>query len=234
MNIEKIKNKTFAHRGIHNNLNIPENSTRAFQKAVERNIPIELDIHILKDNTLVVFHDDNLKRMTKIDACIKNYTYKELKKIRLLNTNYTIPTLQEILKLVDGKVLLNIELKNDGKINDICHILSKELDNYKGDFIIQSFYPKIIRWFKINKPNYIRGLLITKNEKNKLLNYLSTTKILFKYCSPNFLSVSKKIVKNKKIQTYRKQIPILTWTIKSDKEIEKYKNDTDGFIRNIK
>ena len=52
MNIKDLKNKVIAHRGIHNNKTVPENSIKAFEKAIKRKIPIELDVHILKDNTL--------------------------------------------------------------------------------------------------------------------------------------------------------------------------------------
>jgi glycerophosphoryl diester phosphodiesterase len=44
-----LKNITFAHRGIHNNSYIPENSLKAFKRAIDKNIPIEIDVHILKD-----------------------------------------------------------------------------------------------------------------------------------------------------------------------------------------
>jgi len=233
MKIDKIKKQLFAHRGIHNNIDIPENSIPAFKKAISKNIPIELDIHILKDNTLVVFHDDNLKRMTKIDKNIRDYTYPELEKITLLNTKYKIPTLKEVLKLVDGKVLLLIELKNDHRVNTMCEELCKQLDNYKGEFIIQSFYPNIINWFKKNKPEYIRGLLIMKNYKNKFVRLLFKTNILINYCSPDFLSVSKKLLETPRIKKIRsKGTPILTWTIKDKKEISKLKDEADSLISN--
>ena len=53
-------NKIIAHRGIFNNLNIPENSIKSFKKALRLGYPIELDVHLTKDNILVVFHDHNL------------------------------------------------------------------------------------------------------------------------------------------------------------------------------
>ena len=62
-----------AHRGYHDiKIGIPENSMLAFKRAIENNLIIELDVHVLKDGTVVVFHDDNLKRMTGIDKDIKN------------------------------------------------------------------------------------------------------------------------------------------------------------------
>lgn len=232
MLIEEFKNKMFAHRGIYNNITVPENSIKAFKKAIDRDIPIELDVHILKDNTLVVFHDDNLKRMTGIDKDIKDMTYDELKELTLLDTKYKIPTLKEVLDLIKGKVLLIIELKDDKRIKDLCSELIKMLDNYKGKFIIQSFYPNIIRWFKKNKPDYVRGLLISNKYPNKLFKLLSQSRLLLKYTSPNFLSVSKKILSLDKIQKLRKKgMPILSWTIKED-ELNKIKSKADSIIYN--
>jgi len=57
----KLDNLLFAHRGVHNNVDIPENSIKAFKYAIENNLNIELDVQLTKDNTLVVFHDENLK-----------------------------------------------------------------------------------------------------------------------------------------------------------------------------
>ena len=94
--------KTIAHRGIHNNIDIPENSLLAFKKAKELNIPIELDIQITKDNRLIVFHDYSLNRMTNIDKKIKDCTYQELSRINLLKTNEKIPLLKDVLKLING------------------------------------------------------------------------------------------------------------------------------------
>ena len=64
--ISFLKGRLIAHRGCHDiEKNVPENSMLAFDKAVENNYIIELDVHILKDGNIVVFHDDNLKRMKK-------------------------------------------------------------------------------------------------------------------------------------------------------------------------
>ena len=69
-----------AHRGMHDiKEGIPENSMIAFEKAIQNNYIIELDVHILKDGNVVVFHDDNLKRLTNMDVMIKDMNYNELK-----------------------------------------------------------------------------------------------------------------------------------------------------------
>ena len=101
-----------AHRGLHNNDTIPENSLKAFQKCIDKNIPIELDVRVTKDKQIVVFHDDKLSRMTEIDGYVNNIDYADLLSARLLKTNEKIPLFSEVLELVNGKVPILIEVKN--------------------------------------------------------------------------------------------------------------------------
>ena len=231
--IKMLYNSIIVHRGIYDNQKTFENSLNSFEKSLEYNFNIELDIHLLKDNTIVVFHDDNLKRMIGINKQINTYTYDELNKFFLNNAKYKVPTLQEVLKLVDGKVLLDIEIKNDYNYKQTCIELVKILDQYKGKFILKSFYPKYINWFYKNKPNYIRGILINnkiyKKYKNIIIPFIKT------YCNPNFYAVQDIIIKEKKIQNLRKKnIPVLVWTIKDTKIIDEIKEYTDGIIFDFK
>lgn len=235
MNKNYLKEIIIVHRGIHDNKKVPENSIKAFELALNKNLPIELDIHLLKDNTIVVFHDNNLFRMTRVNKKIKDLTYKELLKYSLINSTYSIPTLDEVLNLVNGKVLLDIEIKNDDRVKDMCNILSNKLDNYQGKFIIKSFYPNIIHWFKVNRPDYIRGILLPIIYKNKSISLLKIKKINLSYTAPNFLAVNKNIIKkNFVIKQRKKGMQIIAWTIKDDKERAALKDYTDGFIVNIK
>ena len=97
----------YAHRGLFdNNSDAPENSLAAFQKAVDAGYGIELDVQLSKDNKLVVFHDATLKRMCGVDGKVWEYTLAELKQFKLANSNETIPTFEEFLEVVDGKVPL--------------------------------------------------------------------------------------------------------------------------------
>ena len=228
MNLDFLKNNLIAHRGLHSDI-IPENSIRAFKEAIKHNYIIELDVHLLKDNTVVVFHDDNLKRMTGIDKKIIDFDYEELKEIKLLNTNYNIPTLKEVLDLVDGKVALIIELKYDRKVGLLENELVKLLDNYNGLFCVKSFNPFIVRWFKKHRKNYIRGLLVPY-KTNNLKEYILKRMYLIHLCSPHFLSCNYNLFNDKKIIKYHKKIPVLLWTIKTNKNYLKYKDRYDNLI----
>ena len=227
-NIDFITNHYIAHRGLHND-KIPENTIPAFKEAIKNNYPIELDVHLLKDKEIVVFHDNNLKRILSIDKDIKDYTYKELSKLKI-NNKYHIPTLREVLGLVDGKVPLIIELKYDNKVGLLEEELVKQLDNYKGEFSIQSFNPFIVRWFKKNRKNYIRGLLISS--KKKLRVRFARSKLSLFLTKPDYLAISKKLSK-KKLSKYSKY-PIIIWTINNKKVYEKYKDKYNLIIENIK
>ena len=222
-----FKDTIFAHRGIHNNLDIPENSLPAFTKALDNNINIELDLHLTKDNVLVVFHDHNLERMTGISKNIQNCTYDEIKNLKLLNKECNIPKFSEILKLVNGKVLLNIEIKDTKKINLICKKVLNELNNYNHEIIIQSFNPKIIRKIKILNKNIKTGLLIKENYYNNFFGG-----ILIKYSKCNFLSISKKFIRKYGVNNLLKKYPILIWTIKQKEELKKYNKLQCGYICN--
>lgn len=232
MDLEKYK--YIAHRGLHNEkYNILENTLEAFENAINNNYAIELDVQLTKDNKLVVFHDYNIKRMTNKEAYIKDLTLSELKKIKLKESLSTIPTLDEVLSLVDGKVALLIEIKNEGKSGKLEKVLEDTLNKYKGMVILESFNPFVVRYFK-KKTKYMCGLLATKTYtslKGKILglfiNFFISTNILkadfIAYDFSDFDNkVSKKIIKSK--------LPLLLWTIDNIEDAKKALQIGDGII----
>ena len=210
-NLDFLKDKKIAHRGLFDNVKVPENSVEAFLNAIKNNYIIELDLHLTNDNKVVVFHDDNLKRMTVINKKIKDVNYDEIKDIKLLNTNSKIPLFADVLKLVNGRVPLIIELKTDNRIGKLENEVVKLLDNYNGLFVIKSFNPFIVNWFRIHRSNYIRGLLINK-KLNDIMKY-----IYIFICKPDFLSCHYAILKNKIIRKYKNNNIVLGWGITNQK-----------------
>ena len=215
-----LKNKIIAHRGIHDNEKVVENTLTSFSNAIKKGYAIEFDIHLLKDNEIVVFHDDNLKRLTGIDKPIKDCTYEELSNYKLLNTNQTIPKLSEVIDLVNNKVPMIIELKYDRKVGELEKELVKYLDNYNGEFAVKSFSPLIVRWFKTHRKNYIRGLLVPRNSK-KIKNKIMSHMLLKPLCKPDFLSVDFR--RNNEKLLKKSNIPIIVWTVKNKKTFDKCK-----------
>lgn len=216
----EINSKIIAHRGIFDNIKIPENSIKAFQKAIDKNIPIELDVQLTKDNVLVVFHDHTLDRMTSQKGILQEKTYEEISKYNLLDTNLKIPKFEEVLKLVKNKVLLDIEIKDTKRISKTCDVLLNLLDGY-SNFIIKSFNPKIIRYIKKKNKNIEVGLLIPKKyECNFLFNAVLKSKFMFWFAKPDFIAIHRSLVSLKKYQKLAKKYPIMIWTIKDQQDVD--------------
>ena len=180
---------------------------------------IELDVHLTKDNVIVVYHDNNLKRLTGVDKEIDLCTYEEITSI------IDVPTLKEVLDLVKGKVAIIVEIKFNMKYGRLESEVSKLLDNYNGKFAVQSFNPFSILWFNINRKNYIKGYLINGNYLSKF--------ILNKLLRPDFVAVNVKGLDENKIIKIRKKYLVIGYTIKNNLEYNKYYDYADNFICDI-
>lgn len=223
-----------AHRGYHNiEKGIPENSMLAFKEAIKKGFVIELDVHLLKDGNVVVFHDDNLNRMTGFDKEIKLMDYKEISYLRLKETNHKIPLLEEVLKLVDGKVPIIIELKYDVKCGLLEERVAKILKNYKGKYAVKGFNPFSIYYFRKKHPEIIRGQLVSNfnNERMSKIKKFFLKNMLFNVLSkPDFISCDVRTLPNKKISKLRKSKIILGWTVRSKDELNKFEKHCDNII----
>jgi len=182
----KDKDLIIIHRGRYS-YNYPENSIPAFIETIKNNKMIELDVHIIKDNTVIVFHDDNLKRMCKNNSNVKDLTYKEICEFRLVNSNYGIPTFKEVLNLVNGKVPLDIELKYDVLDGSLEKEVIKLLKDYNGKFILKSFHPSIVKNLKKLRKKYNLDCKIGLLVKNSSVLFLSLI-----VANPDFVSYNYK------------------------------------------
>ncbi len=178
-----------AHRGLHDIAKgIPENSLAAFKAAIEQGFAIENDIHLTKDGQVVVFHDNDMKRMCSLDRKIKDMTLEEIKKLRLLNTSFTVPTLKECLEVIDGKVPLLIEFKYDGNSKALCEKANEILSEYKGKYFVQSFYPQNLYWYRRHRKDICRGQLSCSFKGEAFYKKISGC-LLFNFISrPDFVS----------------------------------------------
>ncbi len=233
-NFDFLTSNLIVHRGMYNiNKGIPENSLKAFEMAIENNHIIELDLHLLKDNSVVVFHDDNLERMTGMDKNIKDCTYDEIKDLNLNSTKYHIPLLKKVLELVDGKVPLVIEFKYDVRPGLLEKEAMKFLQKYNGEFVVKSFSPLSVNWFKKNYPDIIRGQLVSSYEKVELNGFLKLLlrNMFFNFITkPDFISYNIKALPNRKVSKFRERKPVLGWVIRNKDDMNKAKKYCDNFI----
>lgn len=227
-----LKERMIAHRGLHDK-NIPENTISSFKKAINNNYIIELDVHVLKDNKVVVFHDDNLIRACNINKKIKDMTYDELKNLKLFNTIEHIPLLEDVLKMVNGRVPIIIELKTDVRVPKLENEVLKILKNYHGVFAIQSFNPLSIYYIKKKNPDIIIGQLVSdfKNNKMNFIKKFILKKMIFNILiHPDFISCNLNYLSSNKIKKLCKNKIILGWTVRNINQYEDYKELCDNVI----
>lgn len=231
--LEFLSRDLIAHRGYHNNKKgIPENSVLAFKKAIDNNYLIELDVRLTKDQKLVVFHDDNLKRVCGVNKKVKDLTYKELLKYNLFDTTLKVPLFSDVIKLVNGRVPILIETKYHNRYGVLEKILINELSNYKGLYAIQSFYPMTLLWLKRNTKDIPIGLLSSnfKNDLNLLKSIIGKTLILDLFFKTDFISYDVKGLPNNYLSYKRNKKKIVIWTIKNKKDYDLARQYTDSLI----
>lgn len=224
--ISWIKETPIAHRGVHTK-DIPENSLSAFENALKNNYAIELDVQFTKDKEVVVFHDENLKRITNDTRNIEDVNYDELKNLRLGNTNEIIPTLEEVLELVDSKVAILIEIKDCKDYIELSEKTYEILKGYEGNYAIQSFNPFILEWYKNNASEVVRGQLSgTFTEGSESLNsfekFVLKNMLLNFKSKPNYIGYELEGIPKSKLESLRKKgVPIIVWTVKNKEDMEK-------------
>jgi glycerophosphoryl diester phosphodiesterase len=159
---QRWRNERFAHRGLHDiKRGLVENTLPAFAAARDAGFGMELDICFSKDMELVVFHDSDLLRLAGDARRVRQLTLEELKAIPLAGIDSArIPTLREVLDLVDGKTPLLIELKSGPDNARLCQALMDMLADYRGEYIVESFNPLIVAWFRFHAPQVVRGQLV--------------------------------------------------------------------------
>lgn len=191
---EPFKNRNFAHRGLHKrDKSIPENSIAAFERAARYGYGMELDVQLSKDGEVVVFHDDTLDRVCGVHARVDEKTFAELRGLSLCGTKETIPLFSEVLKTIRGRGALIVELKNGKHNRELCEKTYALLRRYSGDYCIESFNPFIVRWFKLNAPEVMRGQLATppadyKGEVSPLSGFLLGNVLLNFLGRPQFIA----------------------------------------------
>ena len=133
------------HRCI-SNKNVREHSKEAILNCIEKDKIPEIDVVMYKGN-IICYHSDKISSKLGQEASIAE-------KLRIENSLL----FKDMLKLIDGKAPIVIDIKDHHLKNRNLEImLVKELENYKGEYCIQSYNPLVLRWFLKKYPNIIRG-----------------------------------------------------------------------------
>lgn len=199
------------HRGYHNERDT-ENGLKAFQNAIDHHTAFELDVHLTKDNRLVVIHDSETKRVTGKDGIIEEMTLEEIKNGYRLLDGEEIPTLEEVLDLTNEQVPIVVELKayqnNNRKLAKQAQIELSKIKDPKNILII-SFDPRALLFMG---KRFIRQLLVAHDNKHEF-----TFRFAFLF---EGVDLDMKFLKEEKYQNYQKKHVVNCWTIETIEQFE--------------
>lgn len=229
-----FKGLLVAHRGLFTPKvqTVPENSLAAFKAAIEKGYGIETDLRFTKDKEIVLFHDNDLKRMCGCETKVSALTLEELEAFTLAESGERIPTFKEFLKLVDGKVPLILEYKADyGEEAELCAAANQLLKEYKGLYCVESFNPKAMAWYKKHRKDICRGQLAMPPKKRGIIDILAGSFMLNFYSRPDFAAFDMRSPKNFffKLQRCLGAMPV-GWTITSKEQLAEMEGLCDSNI----
>lgn len=212
--------RPIAHRGYHDaSHGRPENSLAAFDAAVAAHYAIECDLHASADGVPFVFHDLYLERLTGDPRCIRELSASEIRGLRLAGTTERIPTLDELLVLVEGQVPLIIELKHvPGRDAGLARTAAEMLKHYAGPAALMSFARAQIAEVRAANPQMPRGLTASGNIKRALRLHRAARQLEVDFISyrASDLPTPMPILSRRLLG-----IPLISWTVRSPAEARK-------------
>ena len=205
-----------------------ENTIPSIDKAISFGVDaVEVDVFLCKSGELVVFHDENLSRLTNSSAFIESLTLDSIKKIEVFN-NHKIPTLNEVIKFINNRIHLNIELKGINTAKPTYKLLKSIFSNKKQ--LIEKISISSFNWNELEimydlDKDIQTAVLVEKRPVEMAIN--QAKKINAKAINIDFKQLNKKVVKKIKSEN----LIINAWTVNEINQIERIINlGVDGII----
>lgn len=213
-----------AHRG--SSIKELENTKEAFLKAIDDGVKfIELDVVKTKDDKVIVFHDLNLKRLAGLDKDVELLSWDEIKQLTLYSSDQSkqgkVMLLNDLLKIIKKEVILNIEIKPNGKNDEVLAALVEETIKNEPQHMVCSFSSSALKTIKKINPKRKTGLIMAiALGEYKDLDYIDFYSVEWSFITESAVF---------KIHEAGKQI--FAWTINDSEEIPKcMEYEVDGII----
>ena len=154
----------------------------------------------------------------------------------------TLPLFDEALEVIRGRVPLIVEVKSEGEWRRTTRMTAERLDSYavksdKGVWCVESFHPLVLRWFKRNRPEVLRGQLSTDYFRSKLkrkwYEKLLLTNLMLNFLSrPDFVAYNYRYKNQPSLWLNRELFNVVTaaWTVKSERVLHRVEKDFDVII----
>ncbi len=207
-----------------------ENSLASIQKALDLGVDmIEIDVFQISSGEIVVFHDEMVDRLTNGPGKIEEYNIYDLKRLTL-DGGHKIPMLQDVLKLIDNKVSLNIELKGantSDRVNFIMDYYIEQKNWSPENFIISSFNWEELRTMRKLNDEVAIAVLTEENpiDAIPIAKELNAVAI-----NPYFKNLDLEVANEIRDAGFK----IYTWTVNEPADIDAMKRiSVDGIITNF-
>ena len=222
-----------AHRGLHGP-GAPELSRAAVLRAVEAGVAIEIDVRLCRD-AVVVIHDEDTERVTGVRLVVSDSSHAELRALTVVDCVEPLPSLDEVLALVAGRVPLLIEVKHRIPADRIGPAVLASLAGYRGVWAVQSFDPRIVRWFRHHAPHALRGQISgdLSQEGLGLRRRLVLETMLYNVLTrPDFLVWDADGLPNRLVSLWCAVLrcPVLSWTVQTEQHLARARAAGAGVI----
>lgn len=222
--VRRFLGRAYAHRGLHGGA-VPENSLAAFKKC--GGFGAELDVRLTADGIPVVIHDADTARTCAVPGKVGELTLEELR-CRTLGDGSPVPTLSEALSVL-GERRVIVEIKTAGDTRRICSAVLAELERGAGEYIVESFDPRALIWFRFHAGSYIRCQLTARLPGvGRLLGSLLTNVIT----RPDLIAPRVGERAGLSLLLCRKlwRTGVIWWTVRDEEKREKLLGRGDGVI----
>lgn len=221
--------RPIAHRGLHDRgRGIIENTASAFAAAIEKGYAIECDVQLSRDGIPMIFHDDDLDRLTGVSGPVMARTMAELASYPLLDSaaGDTPQRFSEFLAQINGRVLLQVELKQQpdkASTEVLAQTVMDALKGYRGPVVLESFDPKLLVEVKKRGATMPLGIVTYGYDEPEWDQHLSAgTKFILRHLLHwpmtrfDFISCRDKSLDLPAVKFFRSLgVPVCAWTVKS-------------------
>lgn len=223
-----------AHRGLHGP-GAPELSAAALQRAVDAGLAAEIDVRLSRDGTVVVIHDADTERVTGVRHVVAETDADALTALTATGTTEKLLTLRGALAVVAGRVPLLIELKHGVAAATVGPAVVTCLDGYAGPWAVQSFDPRIVRWFARHAPDVARGQISgdLSGEGLPLAGRLLLETMAANGLSrPDFLAYEVDALSRRSVALWRRVLrcPVVAWTVRTPEQAQRARSLHAGII----
>ncbi len=229
-----------AHRGLFDNgSDSPENTLPAIRAAAEAGFGLEIDVRLTKDGRLVVAHDPDLKRIAGIKRKVSGMTADELSAISVFGSNQGVPLFADAMEAA-GRAPLIVEIKAENLAGEraVCRAAARQLSSYPGPCCVQAFSPTALLWFRLHRPDMLRGQLsmdyFTPSRRKKrggrpnAVNGFMLGSLLYNFLSrPDYVAYDFRDRKSAALGLQRRlyKTALAAWTLKSRPQLAEAAKD---------